>query len=79
VGAGEERQAHGVGVLLHDRLGHLFGSLVQTGVDDLEAGVAQSAGDHLRSPVMAVESRLGHHDAVVAIRRVGHGQTISAP
>ncbi len=35
----------GVGVLLEDGLGDLLGRLVQAGVDDLEAGVAQGPGD----------------------------------
>ena len=38
------------------------GRLVQPGVDDLHAGVAQRAGDHLGTPVMAVQPGLGHHD-----------------
>ena len=37
VGPREQRQADGVGVLLHDGLDHLLGRLVQPGVDDLEA------------------------------------------
>ncbi len=41
-------------------LGDLLGRLVQAGVDDLEAGVAQGAGDGLRPAVVAVEARLGH-------------------
>ena len=41
MGAGEQRQADGVGVLLQRGLGDLLGRLVQAGVDDLEPGVAQ--------------------------------------
>src|SRR4051794_6514659 len=67
VGAGEHRQAHGVGVLLDDGLDDLLRRLVQAGVDDLHAGVAQRTGHHLGAPVVPVETRLGddHPDAVV--------------
>ncbi len=64
VGPGEQRQADGVGVLLHDGLDHLLGSLVQAGVDDLEPGVTQRPGDHLGPAVVAVEARLGHDHPV---------------
>ena len=68
--AREQRQPDGVGILLHDRLGHLLGRLVQPGVDDLEAGVAQRAGDHLGAPVVAVEAGLGDDDSVSATHEV---------
>ena len=42
MGARQQRQPHGVGVLLDDRLDHLLGGLVQPGVDHLEAGVAKA-------------------------------------
>ena len=45
----------------------LLGRLVQAGVDDLEAGVAQRPGDHLGASVVAVEAWLGDDDAVAAI------------
>ena len=39
------------------------GRLVQPGVDDLHARVAQGAGDDLGAAVVPVEPGLGHHDA----------------
>ena len=38
------------------------GRLVQAGVDDLHAGVAQRPGDHLRAPVVPVQAGLGDDD-----------------
>ena len=38
------------------------GRLVQAGVDDLHAGVAQGPGHHLRPAVVAVQAGLGDHD-----------------
>ena len=67
VGAGEQRQPDGVGVLLHGRLGDLLGRLVQPGVDDLEAVVPQRPGDGLGPPVVPVEAGLGHDDSIGAI------------
>ena len=59
VGAGEEGEPDRVGILLHHRLDHLLGGLVEAGVDHLEAAVAQGAGDDLGPPVVAVEPGLG--------------------
>ena len=70
VGAGEDAQADGVGVLLQHRLDDLLGRLVQAGVDDLHAGVAQRAGDDLRAAVVPVEPGLGDDDPDLAL---GHG------
>jgi hypothetical protein len=72
VGAREDRQPDGVGVLLEHGLDDLLGRLVQAGVDDLHAGVAQRAGDDLRPAVMAVEAGLGHHDADLPVGRRSH-------
>ena len=63
MGAGEDREADRVGVLLEHRLHDLLGRLVQAGVDDLHAGVTQRAGDDLRPPVVSVEAGLGHDHA----------------
>ena len=63
VGAGEDRQADRVGVLLDDGLDDLLGRLVQPGVDDLHARVAQRPGDDLRAAVVPVEAGLGDDDA----------------
>ena len=66
VGAGEDREADRVGVLLDHGLGDLLGRLVQAGVDHLHAGVAQGAGDDLGAAIVAVEAGLGHDDADLA-------------
>ena len=76
VGAGEHREAHGVGVLLDRRLDDLLRGLVQAGVDDLHAGVAQGAGDDLGAAVVAVESGLGHDDAH---GELSHGRRLATP
>ena len=75
VGAGEDREAHRVGVLLHDGRRDLLRRLVEAGVDDLHAGVAQAAGDDLRAAVVAVQARLGDDDADRAVHRAAdaHG------
>ena len=65
----EQRQPDGVGVFLDRRLDDLLGRLVQPGVDDFEAGVAQSASDHLGAAVMPVEPGLGDHNTI----RTFHG------
>src|SRR5262245_3039060 len=63
VGPREHAEPDGVSVLLH-RGGHdLLRRLVQAGVDDLEAGVAERAGHDLGPTVVAVEPRLGDDDA----------------
>jgi hypothetical protein len=63
VRAGEDRDADGVGVLLDHRLGDLLRRLVQAGVDDLHAGVAERASDDLRAAVVAVEADLCDNDS----------------
>ena len=69
VRAREHGQPDGVRVLLDGRLDDLLGRLVQAGVDDLDAGVAQRAGHDLRPAVVPVEAGFGDHDAD---RRVHH-------
>src|SRR3989440_6655709 len=71
VGAGEDRQAHQVDVLLHRRLRDHFGCLVQPRVDDFHARVAQRRGHDLRTAVMPVQAGLGdqHPDGAL---RAGH-------
>ena len=59
VRAGQHRQADRVGVLLDRGLDDLLRRLVQAGVDDLHAGVAQRPGDHLGAAVVPVEAGLG--------------------
>ena len=45
------------------------GRAVQAGIDDVHAGVAQRAGDHLHAAVVAVEPDLGQQHAD---RLLGH-------
>ena len=71
VGAGEQRQADGVGILLQHRLGDLLRRLVETGVDDLETVVPQGPRDRLRPAIVAVEPWLGDDDAVRALHEPG--------
>ena len=66
VRAGMAREPDRVWVLLDGRVGDLFWRLVQTGVDELEPGVAKDAGDHLAPAVMAVQARLGDDDPKLA-------------
>ena len=47
VGARQQGQPDGIGVLLDHRLDHLFGRLVEAGVDNLESGCRQGRGNHL--------------------------------
>ena len=72
--ARQDRQADHVDVLLErGRRDHL-GRLAEARVDDLEALVAQAAGEHLGAAIVAVEARLGDqhlersigHDPIVA-------------
>ena len=61
--AAEDRQADDVDVLLHRGRGDHLRRLVQAGVDDLHAGVAQRGGDDLGAAVVAVEAGLGDQNA----------------
>src|SRR5215813_6075554 len=67
VGTGEHAEPDGVGILL-DGGGHdLLRGLMQSGVDHLEAGIAQGAGHDLGPAVMPIQSRLGHHHPDLAL------------
>ena len=71
VGAGQDRQADDVDVLL-ERGGHdHLGRLAEARVDDLEALVAQAAGEHLGAAVVAVEAGLRDQHLE---RSVGHAR-----
>jgi len=59
VGAGEDGEADDVDVFLHGGLGDHLGGLVETGVDDLHAVVAEDGGDGLRAAVVSIEAGLG--------------------
>jgi len=67
----ENREPNGVDILLH-RGGddHLRG-LVETGVDDLTAGIAEGAGDDFGATVVAIEAGLGDDNFEFAF--LGHG------
>jgi hypothetical protein len=63
VRSGEDAEPDGVDILLHGGLGDHLRRLMETGVDDLEAGVTQGAGDDLGATIVAVEAGLGNQDA----------------
>jgi len=63
VRAGEDAQAHAVDIFLERGIDDHLRRLSQAGVDDLHAGVAQSARDHLGAAVMAVQAGFGNKDA----------------
>jgi hypothetical protein len=69
VRAREQRETEGVGVFLDDRLDNLLGRLVQAGVDDLEAGVAQGPCDDFGPAIMAIQTGLGDNDSIRAFHR----------
>src|SRR6478609_1593283 len=78
VGAGEQRQADRVGVLLEDGLGDLLRRLVQAGVDDLEPAVAQRPGDDLGAPIVTVEAGFRDDDSVPALHAAGTIASLTA-
>ncbi len=63
VRTGQNAQAHHRHVFLHGDRGDVLDALPDAGVDDLEAGVAQGAGDDLRAAVMPVQAGLGDQNA----------------
>ena len=63
VGSVVHRQTHHVDVLLQGHCRDRFGGLAQPAVDDLEAGVAEDAGNDLDPPVVPVESDLGDQNS----------------
>ena len=75
VGAREDGEADAGDVLLDGRLDDHLGRLAEAGVDDLEALVAEAAGEHLCATVMAVEAGLGDQDLD---RAIGHGRIVVA-
>ena len=62
------RQSYAVNVFLYGRSRDHFRGLVQASVHHLEAGIAQSAGNDLGAPVMAIEARLGNQNPDFALR-----------
>ena len=80
MGAREDRDPDGVGVLLDRRLDDLLRKLVEARVDHLHPGVAQRPGDDLRAPVVAVEPDLRDHDTQTVPRpRRSLGSSRSPP
>ena len=67
VRTGEHAQRDHVDVLLHRGLHHLLRRLVEPGVDDLHAGVAQRGGHDLRPAIVSIESGLAHQHADLAL------------
>ena len=56
---GHDRQPHRIDILLNGGHGDHLRRLADAGVDDLHTRVAQSPGNDLCPPVMAVQTRLG--------------------
>ena len=71
VRAGQDADADDVDVLLDRGLDDFFRRPVQSGVDDVHAGIAQRARDDLDAAIVAVEADLGDDDAN-GLRRFGH-------
>ena len=63
VRAAQDRQADDVDVFLDGGGRDHLGRLVQAGVDDLHAGVAQRRGDDLGAAIVTVEAGLGDEHA----------------
>ena len=63
VGAGQDADADHVDVFLGGGCGHLVGGDAHAEIDNLHAGVAESAGDDLDATVVAVQAEFGEEDA----------------
>jgi hypothetical protein len=72
VGAGEDGEPDGVGVLLERGLDDLLRRLVQPGIDHLHARVPERSCDDLRPAIVAVEAGLRDHDTESPL----HGRSI---
>jgi hypothetical protein len=57
VGAGQDRQADTVYVLLDGGSNDLLRGLVQTGVDNLDTGITEGTGNNLGPTIVAVQAR----------------------
>ena len=60
MGAGQDREADTVHILLNGGRNNLLRSLVQPGVNDLETCVAEGTGDDLGTAVVTVQARLSN-------------------
>ena len=58
MGAGKDRQADAVHILLNRGRNDLFRGLVQACVDDLKAGIPEGPGDDFCTTVVTVKTRL---------------------
>ena len=63
VGSRKDAQPQDGHILLRGGLHHHPWGLTDTRVDHLHAGIPQGTGDHLRSAVVSVQSRLGYEDS----------------
>ena len=72
---GQQREANSVDVFLQCRLGDLLGRLVQPGVDDLEAGVAEI----LRERVVDLAGEIARADDALRPERAQRGDVILNP
>src|SRR5258708_7797071 len=71
MGPGQDREADRIHVLLRSRGHDLLRALAEAGVDDFHPRIAEGAGYHLGSPVMAVQAGLGDEDPDLARSRTG--------
>ena len=72
VGAVEDADAEPIDVFILGGLGDGFDFLPQSAVDDMEAGVAEAAGDDFDAAVVAVEADFGEQHALRSLAFV-HG------
>jgi hypothetical protein len=63
MGAGEDTQTDDGNILLEGNRHDVLDSLADTGVDHLETGVAECAGDDLGAAIVTVQSRLRYEYA----------------
>src|SRR5690625_5196051 len=59
----EDREAYGFHILLNSSVDDHLARLPEARVDDLHAGVTESAGYHLGTTVVTVQARLGYENA----------------
>jgi hypothetical protein len=67
VGAGKDRKADGISILLDGRGHDLIRSLEQTGINHLKTGISEGSSDDLGPSVMAIEAWFCDDDAVPSV------------
>ena len=72
VRAGQDRKPHQRNVFLQRDRHDVLDALADAGVDHLETGVAQRAGDDLGAAVMAVETGFGDKDSALESSHLEH-------